>query len=133
MLYLENIVKPLVTRNLIGDTCDKIPKLFMIDAARGNLHPRNSRVSSQDSHLTQIVGNFRMEFATTEGYVAYGTTWSTLVARMLKECDDIYQAVMSMARQRAFLELHMQRSQMIDQLTVGLFKLYYLRHNESKQ
>ena len=35
-LYLEDIVEPLVTHESIGDTCDKIPKLFMVDACRGN-------------------------------------------------------------------------------------------------
>ena len=97
------------------------------------VNPRGSY--HQDSRITQIVGNFRMEFATTEGYQAYSgsTTWSILVGRMLRECDDTYQTVMSMARQRAFLKLQMQPSQMIDQLTVGPFKLYYRRPNESKQ
>ena len=136
LLYLGKIVKPLVTHESIGDTCDKIPKLFMIDACRGNreLGRKSTDIDiPKDSRLTQIVGNFRMEFATTEGYLAYTgcTTWSRLVARMLREHDDIYQAVMSMARQRSFQELHMQRSQMIDQLTVGPFKLYYRKgkHN----
>ena len=135
ILYLEDIVKPLVTHELIGDTCDKIPKLFMIDACRGNLRPGNPTDSYQDdSRLTQIVGNFRMEFATTEGYLAYGgdKTWSILVAEILRECNDTYQNGMSMVRQRAFQELKMQQSQMIDQLTVGPFQLYYHRPNQSK-
>ena len=77
---------------------------------------------------------FSHGIATTEGYKAYypdTTTWRSLVAGMLRGCDDTYQTVMSMARQKAFQELHMQRSQMIDQLTVGPFQLYYCKgkHN----
>ena len=117
---LEDIVEPLARYS------HEIPKLFLIDVARGNLRPGNLRGSFKDSgHFT----NFYIELATTQGYEG-NTTWSTVVARMLRERDNTYHNVMSMVRHSAFQEPWMQQSEMILQLNVGPFTLYYCKSEQ---
>ena len=121
---LEDIMEPLARYS------HEIPKLFLIDVARGNLRPGNPR--DKDSHhfinVSHHFINVYIELATTQGYEG-NTTWSTVVARMLREHDNTYHYVMSTIRHSAFQEHWMQQSEMISWLTVE-FKLYYCKSEQ---
>lgn len=124
-LALREIVEPLVKREKIGRTCDKIPKLFLIDACRG----RELLRIREKSDVTNINGNFRMDYATIQGHVASdGHTWMSPLARMLRnpsKCDETYQNVVAKVNEEVYKKRKRQRPQVVDQLTVGTFGLYY--------
>ena len=121
-LALREIVEPLVKRESIGYTCDKIPKLFLIDACRGRKLLRVREMSD----ITNINGNFRMDYATIQGYVVSDEhTWMSPLARMLSTCNETYQNVVAKVNKEVFEKGKRQRPQVVDQLTVGEFGLYY--------
>ena len=124
-LALREIVEPLVKREKIGDTCDKIPKLFLIDACRG----RNVLRVREMSDVTNINGNFRMDYATIQGYIVSDKhTWMSPLARMLRDPsmrDETYQNVVDEVNKEVYKKRESQRPQVISQLSIGKFKLYY--------
>ena len=124
-LALREIVEPLVKRERIGDTCDEIPKLFLIDACRG----REVLRVREKSDVTNINGNFRMDYATIQGYVVSDEhTWMSPLARMLRNpsmCDETYQNVVAKVNKEVYKKEKRQRPQVVDQLNVGTFGLYY--------
>lgn len=124
-LALREIVEPLVKCKKIGYICDKIPKLFLIDACRGRELLRVREMSD----VTNINGNFRMDYATIQGYaVSDEHTWMSPLACMLRNpsmSDETYQNVVAKVNEEVYKKEKKQRPQVVDQLTVGTFGLYY--------
>ena len=120
-LFLRNVVEPLVDPTSTGKKCPKIPKLFFIDACRGN----EVITVPRERAIDNIQGNFNIEYATIEGYKAYDDSWTPVLARELRENDDTYQNVMAEARRKAHEKYLLQQPQTQGQLNIGTFKLYY--------
>lgn len=92
---LKDIVEPLVNPpDTQGQVCHEIPKIFLIDACRGNL--TDSRID-----LTTIRGNFRMDYATTQGSTAAEGFWMKRVACELRDHDNTYQNVIIKVNKKA--------------------------------
>lgn len=120
-LSLERIVRPLVDHVSIFETRHKIPKLFWIDACRGNKVLQHRR-----RNLSSINGNFHMCYATLQGHVAYDRVWTIVLANMLASRDDDYTKVIMEVNKTAS-ESHLEHPQTLNSLTTGPFKLYYKR------
>ena len=117
---LQDIVRPLVNPRFVQ--AHPIPKLFFIDACRGNL-----RVD--DTSLMAIKGNYSIEYATIEGQSAAAldpqSAWMPVLANTFRRQDETYHHVMAEVKQRVAKEGYLQ-PQTIDNLSAGMFKLYYM-------
>ena len=118
---LQDIVRPLVNPQFVQ--AHPIPKLFFIDACRG----RSLRVD--DSSLRAIKGNYCIEYATIEGQSAAAlgpqSAWMPVLANKFRRQDKPYQSVMAEVKVQVAEEGY-QQAQSIDNLTAGIFKLYYM-------
>lgn len=129
-LFLRDIVELLVV-NYRGDTCDKIPKLFFIDACRGK------RVIKAKGKLdvNNIEGNFCIEYATIHDHKAFAdgdeSAWMPVLARELRQTTDTYQNVMAIVNQKVNKQGIHQQPQAQSQLTCGPLRLYYKRKETS--
>ena len=121
-LNLERIVRPLVDSVSISEKCDRIPKLFWIDACRGN-----RVLQHRQRNLSAIDGNFQMCYATLQDHVAHDDVWTTVLADKLKSRDEYYSKVMVEVNTEAFQRYPSQRPQISGSLTAGPFKLYYYK------
>ena len=97
-----DIIPPLVHHENVY----KIPKLFFIDACRGNekLQAKNTRSIEKDMNdivtvvskgLKEYEGNYRIDYATIPGHVAYESKWMPVVAQKLREENDTLQNIMA--------------------------------------
>lgn len=130
ILNLKEIVEPLVKKEKIGEICDEIPKLFCIDACRGQ-RIRNTRC------MSKIDGNYRRDYATIQGYEADDVnSWMTTLARVLRDPsqkDNSYQDVIATVNTKVYHQLEEeQRPQAVTQLTTGPLKLYYKVKTDTK-
>ena len=118
LLNLDDIVKPLVHPELL--LVHPIPKLFFIDACRGSLRIEDD---------TSIKGNYCIAYATNEGQseTALGakTAWIRLVAEKFRRRDDTFHNVIEEVKKQVADEGH-QHCQLINKLSAGVFKLYYV-------
>ena len=77
----------------------KIPKLFFIDACRGTKQPMPTRGDEVYQHL---LGNCRVDYATSPEYVAYdGCKWMQKLAEKL-ENDDSLQHLVSKVNEEVY-------------------------------
>ena len=125
-IFLRDVVKPLVEYASIGPTSHLIPKLFFIDACRG----QNTIIVPEakgDTDVNDIQGNFNIEFATIDDHKAFTDTWMAVLARELRRNNDTYQHVLAKAKGKAHERYNLQQAQTQGQLIIGTFKLYYKR------
>ena len=126
VIFLRDVVKPLVDPSIIGHHSNNIPKLFFIDACRGLYTIEVPEPKGEfQTDVNDIQGNFNIEFATIEGHKAFTESWMPVLATALKEKNDTYQNIMATARERTHQKYHLQQAQTHGQLAIGKFKLYY--------
>lgn len=117
---LKDVVEPLANIGTVGDVSHDIPKLFLIDACRkGDDNPSMPAMNPDDIH-----GKFRMDYATIQGEESFDGLWMKKVAHQLRECDKTYQSVMGKVNKEVAEEFG-QKPQILDQLNIDEFKLYY--------
>ena len=101
---LHDIVKPLVNPQFVQ--AHPIPKLFFIDACRGNLSLKD------DTSLMAIKGNYCIEYATIEGQSAAAlgpqSAWMPVLANTFRREDDIYQGVIEEVKAQMANQGHLQ-------------------------
>ena len=118
---LQDIVRPLVNPQFVQ--AHPIPKLFFIDACRG------SSLRVDDMSLRTIKGNYSIEYATINGQsaVPLGPESALLpvLANKFRRQDDAYHHVIADVKHQVAREGY-QQAQSIDNLTTGIFKLYYM-------
>ena len=118
---LQDIVRPLVNPRLVQ--AHPIPKLFFIDACR------SSSWRVDDTSLMAIKGNYSIEYATIEGQSAAAlgpqSAWMPVLANKFRKQDKTYQNVMAEVKAQVAEEGY-QQAQSINNLTAGIFKLYYM-------
>ena len=118
-LHLHEIVKPLVNPDYAA--VHPIPKLFFIDACRGRV---------KDDMTGSIKGNYCIEYATLQNHRAAalgpGSAWMPVLADRFMRRDVSYQHVIAEVKEQVAKE-GFQQAQSIDNLTVGIFKLYYYK------
>ena len=127
-LFLKDIVEPLVVPNSIRDTCNKIPKLFFIDACRGK---RDIEIKAKgELDVNDVEGNFRIEYATIQDHIAFAdgdeSVWMPVLARQLRQSNDTYQNVIATVNCKVYRQLS-QWPQVQGQLICGPLTLYYKR------
>ena len=127
LIFLRDVVQPLVDPDIIGEHCDEIPKLFFIDACRGKSTFKVPEAKG-DSDVNDIRGNFNIEFATIYDHRAYTDSWIFVLACELRRNDDTYQNVLAEAKKKTNKRYKLQQAQTQGQLTTGRFKLYYKRY-----
>ena len=117
---LQDIVRPLV--NPLFLQAHPIPKLFFIDACRGSQR-------MDYTSLQAIKGNYCIEYATIKGQPAAAlgpqSAWMPLLANTFRRQDDTYQNVIAKVKAQV-ADDNYQQAQSIDNLTAGIFKLYYM-------
>lgn len=122
-LSLKMIMEPLVKKEMIGDICHKIPKLFWIDACRGK------KLLRTREDLNEIDGNYRRDYATIKGHVAFDCdSWISALARTLRDQSqetESYQNVVDTVNASVYHQMEAQRPQSVGQLTTGPLNLYY--------
>ena len=130
LIFLRDVVQPLVDRDIIGHNSDKIPKLFFIDACRTESTFELPEAKG-DCDVNDIRGNFNIEFATIYDHRAYTDSWIFVLACELRRTDDTYQNVLAEAKKKTNERYKLQQAQTQGQLTTGRFKLYYKRYGTS--
>lgn len=121
----EEIVQPLVSNSSL-----KIPKLFFIDACRGNQELKAKSGDKQSKSIHDVAksfkkneGNFRIEYATIPDHVSYSGTdeskWMPVLARALREEDDSFQNVVAKANKKVHDRVPTQQCESVDRLNMG--------------
>ena len=103
----DDIVQPLLRHPAVY----KIPKLFLIDACRGNLSLQTKSTDGEklksvkeylEKSFVHVEGNYRIEYATIADHVSYldndGSYWMPELARALREDDDSFQHIAAKVR-----------------------------------
>ena len=130
LIFLRDVMQPLVDPFTIGYHSDKIPKLFFIDACRGKSTLKIPEAKG-DCDVNDIQGNFNIEFATIYDHRAYTDSWIFVLACELRRNDDTYQNVLDKAKKRTNERYKLQQAQTQGQLTTGPFKLYHKTYGTS--
>ena len=138
-----DIIPPLVNHKTVSE----IPKLFFIDACRGDdrLQAKNAGSIEEDIKDIEIVvskglkeheGNYRIDYATIPGHVSYGfqkkSNWMPVVARRLREEEnDTLQNIMATVKKEVSTRsIHdgdnevWQQCETLDRLTTGPLTLH---------
>ena len=121
----EEIIQPLVTKS-----SPKIPKLFFIDACRGNQELKSKDGNNQSKSIHEVAkgfknheGNFRIEYATIPHHVSYAgkdeSKWMPVLARTLREENDSFQNVVASANKKVHERVTKQQCESVDRLNTG--------------
>ena len=133
----EEIVLPLTRHKAVAD----IPKLFFIDACRGEKSLVSKGAGAADTTksasdqqyfekgVQHVEGNYRIDYATIPEHVSYansaGSIWLPVLARALREENDSFQNIADNVKKQVHQQLgnKKQQCESVNRLNTGALYL----------
>ena len=136
----EEIVLPLTRHKAVAD----IPKLFFVDACRGEMSlvskgaarggAADTTKSASDQQyfekgVQHVEGNYRIDYATIPEHVSYansaGSIWLPVLARALREENDSFQNIADNIKKQVYQRLGTKKQQCesVNRLNTGALYL----------